>query len=123
MDKAMEAIAEQQGKVRARSAPWMVGEQLKDMIRREPGIAQLIAQDLTDGGMSLTAAEAKIKAFADKNKTGTFACVTPAEAEEILRGYFGLPAAAGEERIATAPAGPRNDEYLSNLIIRIILHI
>ena len=30
MDKAMEAIAEQQGKVRARSAPWMVGEQLKD---------------------------------------------------------------------------------------------
>ena len=95
MDKAMEAIAEQQGKVKARSAPWMVGEQLKDMIRREPGIAPLIAQDLTVGGMSLTAAEAKIKAFADKHKTGNFACVTPAEAEEILRGYFGISAAAG----------------------------
>ena len=93
MDKAMEAIAEQQGKVKARSAPWMVGEQLKDMIRREPGIAQLIAQDLTAGGMSLTAAEAKIKAFADKHRTGNFACVTPVEAEGILREYFGLPKA------------------------------
>lgn len=109
MDKAIAAIEEQQGKVKARSAPWMVGEQLKDMIRREPGIGELIAQDLTAGGMSLTAAEAKIKAFADKNKTGNFACVTPAEAEGILREYFGLPK-AGEERIATAPAGPRNDE-------------
>ena len=102
MDKAMEAIAEQQAKVKARSAPWMVGEQLKDMIRREPGIAQLIAQDLTAGGMSLTAAEAKIKAFADKNKTGNFACVTPAEAEGILREYFGLPK-AGEPHPSAAP--------------------
>ena len=93
MDKAMEAIAAQQGKVKARSAPWMVGEQLKDMLRREPGIAELIAQDLTAGGMSLTAAEAKIKAFADKHRTGNFACVTPGEAEEILREYFGLPKA------------------------------
>ena len=105
MDKAMEAIAEQQGKVRARSAPWMVGEQLKDMIRREPGIASLIAQDLTVGGMSLTAAEAKIKAFADKHTTGNFACVTPAEAEEILRGYFGISAAAGTGDPSSGPAG------------------
>ena len=108
MDKAMEAIAEQQGKVRARSAPWMVGEQLKDMIRREPGIAQLIAQDLTAGGMSLTAAEAKINAFADKHRTGNFACVTPMEAEEILREYFGLPAAAG----AKAPSVSSADSSL-----------
>ena len=96
MDKAMEAIAEQQAKVKARSAPWMVGEQLKDMIRREPGIAELIAQDLTAGGMSLTKAEDKIKDFADRHRTGTFACVTPAEAEEILREYFGLPVAGAQ---------------------------
>lgn len=96
MDKAMAAIEEQQAKVKARSAPWMVGEQLKDMIRREPGIGELIAQDLTSGGMSLEKAEVKIKAFADKHRTGHFACVTPAEAEGILREYFGLPAAAGD---------------------------
>lgn len=93
MDKAMEAIEEQQGRVKARSAPWMVGEQLKDMVRREPGIGELIAQDLTAGGMSLEKAEVRIKAFADKHKTGNFACVTPAEAEGILREYFGLPKA------------------------------
>ena len=104
MEKAIRAIEAQQAKVKARSAPWMVGEQLKDMIRREPGIAELIAQDLTAGGMSLTAAEAKIKAFADKNKTGKFACVTPGEAEEILREYFGLPDAAGAQAPSVSSA-------------------
>ena len=98
-DDAIQAITGQQATLKARSAPWMVGEQLKDMVRREPGIAQMIAQDLTVGGMSLTAAEAKIKAFADKHRTGNFACVTPQEAETIIREYFGLteagPASVG----------------------------
>lgn len=109
MEKAIRAIEAQQGKVKARSAPWMVGEQLKDMLQREPGIGEIIAQDLTAGGMSLEKAEVRIKAFADKHRTGNFACVTPAEAEGILREYFALPKAE-EERIAAAPAGPRNDE-------------
>jgi len=104
MEKAIRAIEAQQAKVKARSAPWMVGEQLKDMIRREPGIAELIAQDLTAGGMSLTAAEKKINAFADKHRTGNFACVTPGEAEEILREYFGLPAAAGAQAPSVSSA-------------------
>ena len=105
MEKAIKAIEAQQAKVKARSAPWMVGEQLKDMIRREPGIAELIAQDLTAGGMSLTAAEAKIKAFADKNRTGNFACVTPGEAEGILRDYFGIPQDGGRGQTSPPPAG------------------
>lgn len=96
MDKAMEAIGAQQGRVKARSAPWMVGEQLKDMVRREPGIGELIAQDLTVGGMSLEKAEAKLREFAGKHKVGNFACVTPGEAEEILREYFGLPKAGAQ---------------------------
>ena len=57
---------------------------------REPRSAELIAQDLTAGGMSLREAEKRIKAYADKHKTGNFACVTPAEAEKIIREYFGL---------------------------------
>jgi len=104
MEKAIRAVEAQQAKVKARSAPWMVGEQLKDMIRREPGIAELIAQDLTAGGMSLTAAEKKINSFADKHRTGNFACVTPVEAETILRGYFGLPAAAGMQAPSVSSA-------------------
>ena len=97
MDKAIKAIEEQQGRVKARSAPWMVGEQLKDMVRREPELGELIAQDLTSGGMSLETAEVQLKAFADKHRTGNFACVTPAEAEGILREYFALPAADGSD--------------------------
>ena len=89
--KAIAAIEEQQKSVKARSAPWMVGEQLKDICRREPASAELIAQDLAVKEMSITKAEEKIKAFADKNKTGNFACVTPMEAEKILREFYGLP--------------------------------
>ena len=105
MEKAIRAVEAQQAKVKARSAPWMVGEQLKDMVRREPGIGELIAQDLTAGGMSLEKAEVRIKAFADKHQTGNFACVTPAEAEGILREYFGLPAAEGTGDPSSGPAG------------------
>ena len=110
MDKAIAAIEEQQAKVKARSAPWMVGEQLKDMIRREPGIGELIAQDLTSGGMSLEKAEVKIKAFADKHRTGNFACVSPAEVEGILREYFGLPKAGDPHQSAALTASPRGSQ-------------
>ena len=91
VDKAIAMIEKQQAKVKARSAPWMVGEQLKDICRREPHSAELIAQDLEVEKMSITEAEKKIKAFADKNKTGNFSCVTPVEADKILREFYGLP--------------------------------
>lgn len=91
VEQVIAAISKQQEKVKARSAPWMVGEQLKDICRREPASAELICKDLEVEEMSITAAEKKIKAFADANKTGNFACVTPMEAERILREFYGLP--------------------------------
>ena len=91
MNVAIEKLNAQQARVPARSAPWMVAEQLKEICRNEPACAELIAQDLDNPEMSITKAEAKIKDFADKNKTGRFACVTPIEAEEILRKFYGLP--------------------------------
>ena len=91
VQEAIQAIEAQQAAVKPRSAQWMVGEQLKDICRREPQSAELIAQDLKAEDMSITAAEKKIKAFADKNKTGNFSCVTPGEAEDILRKFYGLP--------------------------------
>lgn len=93
IEKAVSLIEAQQAKVKARSPQWMVGEQLKDICRREPGNAELIAQDLENESMSITKAEKKIKAFADKNKTGSFSCVTPVESDRILREFYGLPAA------------------------------
>ena len=102
-EEAIRAIEAQQAAVKERSPQWMVGEQLKDICRREPRSAELLAQDLAVEDMSITKAEQKIKAFADKHKTGNFACVTPVEADRILREFYGLPAAG--EPVQTINAG------------------
>lgn len=91
VDTAIAMLRKQQAKVLARSAPWMVAEQLIDICRNEPACAELIEKDLANPGMSIVEAEKKIKAFADAHKTGGFACVTPAEADGILRKFYGLP--------------------------------
>lgn len=69
---------------------WMVGEQLKDMIRDCPGWQELVGQDLENESMSLAECEKKIKAYADKHRKGNFACVVPSVAEEIIRDFYGL---------------------------------
>lgn len=90
-----EKIEAQQGK--DRTAVWMVGEQLKDIIRHDERLQEIVAQDLERDGMGLAECEKKIKAFADKHKTGNFACVIPAEAEKIIREFYGLGEAAEAE--------------------------
>ena len=102
-EQAVKKLEAQQAKVKPRSPQWTVGEQLKDICRAEPESAELIAQDLENEAMSITEAEKKIKAFADKHKTGSFACVTPVEAEDILREFYGLPR-PGEAKPAAIPA-------------------
>lgn len=99
---AIAAIEGQQPK--ERSAVWMVGEQLKDMIRGDEAAAALLLTDLTQNKeMTLAAAEKKIAERAKKNKVGNCGCVTPAEAEDILREFFGLP----ERGTAAAPQTER----------------
>lgn len=112
--EALELLEAQQSGVEPRSPQWMVGEQLKGIALREPGSAELLAQDLEKEAMSITEAEKKIKAFADGHKTGNFACVTPAEAERILRKFYGLtPPEGGGDRSFGAKAendGPGTGE-------------
>ena len=103
-ERALAALKAQQEKVKARGPQWMVAEQLMDICRREPESAELIGQDLERSGMSITDAEKKIKAFADSHKTGNFACVTPIEAEDILREFYGL-AKAESAAAAVSAAG------------------
>lgn len=78
-----------------RTPVWMVGEQLKDMLRAEPHLAELVARDLDIVEMSLAECEKKIRAFADAHKTGGFSCVIPSEAERIIREFYGLPTPGG----------------------------
>ena len=72
----------------------MVGEQIKDIARAEPDSAELLEQDLQKPGMKISDAERKIHARADelhgKAKGGSIA-IPPAEAERILRSFYGLP--------------------------------
>lgn len=105
LQAAITAITAQQPT--ERTAVWMVGEQLKDMLRAEPHLAELVLEDLQSKEMSLANCEKKIKAYADKHKTGSFACVIPSEAETIIRDFYGLPK-AGE-----APAGQIPDNVVS----------
>jgi len=104
-ERAVFMLEQQQAKVKKRSPQWMVGEQLKDIARREPQSAELIAQDLENPAMSIIEAEKQIKAFADKRKTGNFSCVTPVEADRILREFYGLPSLAAEPE--SPPAGAK----------------
>ncbi len=99
---AVEKIEKQQAKEKGRTAAWMVGEQLKDIARREPESAELLDKDLDIPEMSIQQAEKKIKAYADAHKTGSFACVTPAEAERILREFYALAARTEQ---SPAPTG------------------
>ncbi len=89
ISSAIEAITVQQPKVE--NAVWMVGEQMKDMLRKEPYLAEIVLRDLEVPEMSLEHCEKKIKAWADQHKVGNFACVTPIRAEKIIREFYGLP--------------------------------
>lgn len=87
-----EKITAQQGE--ENTPVWMVGEQLKDIIRDYPGWQEIVAQDLENQAMSLAECEKKIKAYADKHRKGNFACVVPSVAEKIIRDFYGLTDAA-----------------------------
>lgn len=92
---AIAAIEAQQKTLGEYSPARMVGEQLKEICRREPESAELLLADLQGEGMRLTDAEKKIKARADeihKLHSGNGVAVPPWEAEDILRTFYGLPA-------------------------------
>ena len=100
-------IRKQQG---PRGPVWMCGEQLLEMIEQDEAAAKLVLNDLKHGGMSLKGCEAKIREFACKNGS----CCTGAEAEKIIRKYFGLP----EQTAAPKPepaAPPAPDGNIVNL--------
>lgn len=97
MNEAIRKLLEQQSKVTERSPQWMVAEQLMDICRLSRRAPAILAQDLDVPEMSIVEAEKKLKAFADGHRTGNFACVTPAEADRILREFYGLPSGERDE--------------------------
>ena len=113
MNEAVSLLEAQQAKVKPRSPQWMVGEQLKDICRREPESAKLLARDLRVKDMDITAAEKKIKAFADGHKTGSFSCVTPAEADRIQKELNELKAKPVDVAVEVKEPTPEELEKLT----------
>lgn len=118
LQTALDRIAAQQAKHRQGSAPWCVGEQLKDILRAQPEAADLVARDLDQTGMGLADCEKKIADFAQKNKQGNVGFCGPADADHIIREFYGLP-----ERSKTpspiAPAGTQAAAPTRRKIIRL----
>lgn len=114
--EAIAAIEKQQTGLK-RNTVWMVGEQLKDICRREESSAQLILEDLKNEDMSIAAAEKKIAAQAQKNRVGSCGCVSPYEAEEILREFYGLGVPTDGEPAAAEEMDqrPKRDDKLIDL--------
>lgn len=106
-ERAVAKLREQQGQVEEYSAPWMVAEQLMEICRQEPDSAALIAQDLDNPEMGIVQAEGQIKAYADsrKPKGAGCVCVSPAQAEEVLRRFYGLTTGVDTKVPAGEPAG------------------
>lgn len=153
--KAVTLIEAQQAALNPYDPAFMVGEQLKEMCRRIPGAAELIAQDVEREGMRLVDAEGMIRKRADEvhakgrgtkgsiekkaahdktdeakekdakagrgakgkadggkaavkpsggavsGRRGDAVCISPREAEEILRKFYGIP----EDARSDVPVG------------------
>lgn len=92
LEKAIEAIEKQQGKLKKFSMAHAVGEQLKDILRDQPTAAGIVLQDLANAGMEITDCEKKIAAYAREHREGNGGCCPPQEADRIIREFYGIPA-------------------------------
>lgn len=99
----IEAITAQQKGLEETPA-WMVGEQLKEICRRETESAALVEKDLQ--AITIADVAKKIKARADeihKTAHGNCICIPPNVAECIIRKAYGLPDAPA----AAVPEPPK----------------
>ncbi len=111
-----EKIAKQQ-KGKENTDVFMVGEQLKDMIRGNADMEELVSQDLEIEEMSISKCAAKLKEYADekhKKIKGNCVCVTPIEADKVIREFYGLPKASDTPKTTAATAqAPKKKKAVS----------
>ncbi len=99
LDKVIEKISEQQ-KGMENTAVYAIGEQLKDIVKAVPEAAEIVLQDLDVKEMSISECEKKVKELADKRHKESklpFAFVSPAEADGIIRKFYGIPDEAADK--------------------------
>lgn len=112
-ERLVEEIEKQQKEAEEHGDVFAVGEQLKDIARESEHNADVILADLGNKDMGIKAAAGKIKAYADelhKKQKGNCVFVPPAKADEILRTFYGLEAANGQEAPAENHGGKGGSE-------------
>lgn len=91
-----EKIGELQAKLDPDSCAYEIGEQLKDICRRDPACEQLLLEDLQNPDMGLAAADKMLYDWGRNHKVGNCCGISGRKAEELLREFYGLPAAGAE---------------------------
>lgn len=91
LEKAIEMIEAQQAQVSNRSIVFFIGEDLKRICREDEYAAELVAQDLAHEEMSLAKLKLKFDAHAKEHRVGNESTISPAEANEIIRKFYGIP--------------------------------
>lgn len=81
------------------SCAYEIGEQLKDICRRDPACEKILLDDLQNPDMGLSAADKMLYDWGRNHKVGNCCGISGRKAEELLREFYGLPAAG-----AAAPA-------------------
>lgn len=91
MNRLIEIIRKQQSGHK-NDPIFAIGEQLLEMVRGDEKATEILINDLTTKGMSLSYAAAHFKKCADDNrdKEKCF-CITPSVAEKLLREFYCLP--------------------------------
>ena len=79
LQKALSLIEAQQKKAGAGTPAWCVGQQLADILNEQTT------------GMGIADCEKKIAEFASKNRTGNVGFCGPADADRIIREFYGIP--------------------------------
>lgn len=92
LNKAIELIEAQQKAAGNIGHVFLMGEQLKDICRNEPQAAELVVQDLANPEMSLAKLKFTFDKFAREHRQGNESCITPDQAEELIRKFYGIPA-------------------------------
>lgn len=96
LEKAIKEIEKQQ-EGKDGTHVFCCGEDLKEILRKTPQAAELVLQDLEKEEMSIEKCAEKIKELADSKRKGNFAFVSPAEAESVIRQFYGIPDAETQE--------------------------
>ena len=108
MATVYEKISELQGEFNPDSCAFEIGEQLKDICRRDPACEAILLEDLQNPAMDLKAADKMIYDWGKKQAKGKGGYgISGRQAEKLLREFYGLPeaGAAAPAAVETATTG------------------